>query len=117
MTNSQPLKKFKYTEIILATYITIILATVCLANRFTQIGVFVVPGGLPLFPVTFLLMLAVGEVYGFSYARRQIWIGFFASLLFAIEVTTISYLEAPAFFSSKEAYFVFLLKSLPERLK
>lgn len=102
MTSSS--KPFKFTEVILALYVAIILATVCLANRFTQIYGFVFPGGMPFFPLTFMLMFAVSEVYGYQYARRYIWIGFFVSLFFSLEVTVVSFLAVPSFFKYKEAY-------------
>ena len=97
-------KQYKFPFILLGVYVTFLLATVCLANKITQVGPLLEPGGIFVFVFTFVICDIVGEVYGYAYPRLFIWIGVMTELLFAIVVTSVSHLSSPEYFKFSEAY-------------
>ncbi|MBM7074401.1 VUT family protein [Shewanella sp. 202IG2-18] len=57
--------------------------TVCFANNFISIQGITLPGGILVFPITFIICDVVSEVYGYSIAKAFIWIGIIAELIFS----------------------------------
>lgn len=97
-------KQYKYPFFFFAFYLTFLLATVCLANRFTMVGAWLEPGGIFIFPMTFTICDIVGEVYGYAYPRLFIWLGIFSEFIFAFVNTIVSHLPFPNFFHTSFAY-------------
>ena len=99
--------KFKFSKclfILLAVYITLLLVIVSIANRFVCTGSLIQPGGIFIFPFTFLICNLIGEVYGYSTGRIFIWVGIFCEFIFAIITTIVVHLPAPYFESTTVAY-------------
>lgn len=88
----------------MAVYLTLMLSTVCLANKIIVIGNLVLPGGIFVFPLAFNMCDVVGEVYGYAYPRMFIWIGVIAELLFIAVTIAVSHLPAPDYVHHAEAY-------------
>ena len=96
--------KNKPLILLLSTYITLLLIIVSIANRFVSVSISTQPGGIFIFPFTFLICNIVGEVYGYATARFFIWIGIFCEIVFAVFTTTIAHLPYPDFFTTFQAY-------------
>lgn len=88
----------------LGLYVTFLLITVILANRFFLVGNFLEPGGIYFFPLAFPILDIVGEVYGYAYPRLFIWIGAICELLFACATTAVAHLPYPSYFHHADAY-------------
>ncbi|MBA3535176.1 MAG: queuosine precursor transporter [Tatlockia sp.] len=101
-------KIYKFPLIFLGIYISLLLSTVILANRLTQIGGFLEPGGIYFFPLAFPILDIMGEAYGYSYPRLFIWIGAVCELLFAISITMVAHFPHPIYFENAEAYKIVL---------
>ena len=86
---------YKHISILLALYVTFLLLVVSLANRFIEIGNILEAGGIFVFPLTFLICDIVSEVYGYSLARKFIWIGAFCEFIFALVTTLETHLPYP----------------------
>lgn len=97
-------QQYKYPYMFLGIYITFMLATVCLANKLTVVGGWILPGGIFVFPFTFGICDIVGEVYGYAYPRLFIWIGVFSEFVFSLVLITVSHTTAPEYFKHSEAY-------------
>lgn len=97
-------QQYKYPYIFLGFYLTFMLATVCLANKLILIGNLVLPGGIFVFPFTFVICDVVGEVYGYAYPRLFIWIGVFAEFIFSLVLIMVSHTSAPDYFKITGAY-------------
>lgn len=72
---------YKYFDIIMASFVGFLLisniaAVKLISFNFGSIGHIVTDGGAILFPLTYIFSDILTEVYGFSYARRAIWMGF-----------------------------------------
>lgn len=104
LSSLQQKGQFKYPFFFLGIYITTLLCTVCLANRFTLVGHLLEPGGIFIFPLSFTICDIVGEVYGYAYPRLFIWIGIGCEFMFSFVVTIVSHLPAPLFFLKSQSY-------------
>ena len=78
-------KQFQCSKlsVLLALYVVLLCLTVCFANNFTNVFGMTLPGGIYVFPISFIICDIVGEVYGFGVARLFIWIGIAMELCFA----------------------------------
>jgi len=96
--------QYKYPYIFLGIYLTVLLSTVCLANKLTLVSGWVLPGGIFIFPFTFGICDIVGEVYGYAYPRLFIWVGIFSEFIFSIVLIAVSHTTAPLYFQDTKAY-------------
>lgn len=94
----------KYPLWLMAFYITFLLLTVCLANRFFEIAHIDEAGGIFVFPLTFVILDITAEVYGYTYSRLFIWIGAICEILFSLVTIFVSHLPAPEYFTSTIQY-------------
>lgn len=101
-------KVYKFPLVFLGIYITVLLSTVILANRLTEIGNFLEPGGIYFFPLAFPILDIMGESYGYSYPRLFIWIGAMCELFFSLAITLVAHFPHPIYFLNAEAYKVVL---------
>lgn len=102
----------KYIYILLSLHILFLLLTVTLANRITQIGPLIEPGGIFVFSLTFVICDITCEVYGYKYSRLFIWLGVACELLFALIVVAVVHLPHPPSFTHSEEYKVVLSPTL-----
>ncbi len=77
------LREFRYLDLLIQTFVVILLISNLIASKFTAIGPFRVSAAQLLFPVTYIFGDIFTEVYGYGASRRAIWRGFYASVLMA----------------------------------
>jgi uncharacterized integral membrane protein (TIGR00697 family) len=73
----------RYFALIASLFVAALLIANIAAQKLIQLGPFIFPGGILLFPVTYIIGDVLTEVYGFARARQVIWAGFAANLLMA----------------------------------
>ncbi len=95
---------FNKLSLLLAFYIVLLCLTVCFANNFITVFGRTLPGGIYVFPLSFIICDIVSEVYGYSVGRIFIWIGIIAELIFASIAQGLSALPHPATFEHGLAY-------------
>ena len=88
----------------LSFYIVMLCLTVSFANNFIKVGSMTLPGGIFVFPLTFVVCDVIGEVYGYAMARTFIWAGIGAELIFSGVSELIILIPHPDFFTYGEAY-------------
>lgn len=85
---SEKLRHFKYYDIILASFVAMLLISNISAVKIIDIQGFLTDGGAILFPMTYIFGDILTEVYGYRYARRAIWTAFsmmaIASIVFLL---------------------------------
>jgi len=64
----------------------------------------VLPAGIIIFPVSYLLADVLTEVYGYRAARRVLWLGFFCNLLAVAAIWIGGLLPAAPFWAGQAAY-------------
>ena len=87
-------KKFRYYDLIMATFVTVLLCSNLIGvHKVTHIqlpvyGEFIFGAGVLFFPISYLFGDVLTEVYGYARSRKVIWAGFgaliFASLMAAV---------------------------------
>ena len=68
--------EFKYFTLISGLFIGSFLISNTVAQKPLQIGPFVPPAGIVLFPLTYILGDVLTEIYGYARTRHVIWTGF-----------------------------------------
>lgn len=96
--------QYRYPYLFLGLYVTFMLATVCLANKLMLVGGVLLPGGIFVFPLTFIICDIMGEVYGYAYPRLFIWVGVVAEFIFSIVLIAVSHTASPLYFKDAAAY-------------
>ena len=69
---------------------------------------FVLPCGVVIFPIVYVVNDVLVEIYGYEKARRVIILGFFMNLIAVICYNITIWLPAPVFFENSEAFSVVL---------
>ena len=69
---------------------------------------FVLPCGVVIFPIVYVVNDVLAEIYGYEKARRVIILGFFMNLIAVICYNITIWLPAPVFFENSEAFSVVL---------
>ena len=94
----------QYYSYLAMGFITLLLTTNVVGEKPIDFGWVVVPAGLLLFPGTYLLGDVLTEVYGFSKARRVVWIGMFCNLFMSLICRFMAALPALSSWTHHEAY-------------
>ena len=87
-----------------ALFIASILISNIAAQKQLQFFQWNMPGGIIVFPISYIMSDVVAEVYGFKATRRIIWLGFSMNLLMVVIFAITSAWPAPAWFEGSEAY-------------
>jgi uncharacterized integral membrane protein (TIGR00697 family) len=67
--------------VIAGLFITCLLTANVIAAKLVMVGGLVLPAGMVIFPVSYIVGDVLTEVYGYAAARRVIWLGFGCNLL------------------------------------
>lgn len=98
------LRAFKYYDLILAAFASILLISNLGATKLIEFGPIITDGGAILFPLIYIFGDVLTEVYGFKYARRAIWAGFGVMLLAVVSLTIVQYLPPAAAYENQAAF-------------
>lgn len=79
-------KGYRWFHVVTALFVTALIVSNIIAVKLFTIGGFVLPAGVILFPVAYIIGDILTEVYGFAQARQVIWTGFFCNLLAVISI-------------------------------
>ncbi len=81
---SNDLSRFKHYDLLLSTFVVILLISNLVGQKICAFGPLRVSGAQLLFPVTYIYGDVFTEVYGYAASRRAIWLGFFASGILSV---------------------------------
>jgi uncharacterized integral membrane protein (TIGR00697 family) len=87
-----------------ALFVASLLTANIISVKLIMIGPFILPAGVIIFPVSYILGDILTEVYGYRYARRAIWLGFAGNLLAVVAIWLAGLLPAPPFWQGQEAF-------------
>ncbi len=77
-------RHFRYFDYVMAAFVAILLLSNLIgAAKLAQVGGFTFGAGILFFPVSYVIGDVLTEVYGYSNARRCVWMGFFALIFMA----------------------------------
>jgi len=89
---------------VVAVFITTLIAANITSVKVIDLWGLVLPAGIVIFPVSYIVGDVLTEVYGYARARRVIWLGFFCNLL-TVGVIWVGQIIPPAsFWDGQTAY-------------
>jgi len=94
--------------IIVALFVTCLITANIIAVKLISIGSLVLPAAVIVFPLSYIIGDILTEVYGYSLARRVIWLGFLCNLIAVFAFWIGGLLPPASFWSGQEAYSVIL---------
>jgi queuosine precursor transporter len=103
-------RDFRYFDLVMAAFVTILLLSNVLgAGKRAEIdlpgiGLWPFGAGILFFPLSYVIGDILTEVYGYSRARRCIWVGFVATLFMAFMSWVVVALPAAHDWPGQEAY-------------
>lgn len=97
-------KNYRYYDVILAFFASILLISNLAATKPVAIGPLLVDGGAILFPLIYIFGDILTEVYGYKYARRAIWTAFAIMLLGVVAFTVVRFLPAADYYTDQAAF-------------
>src|SRR3989337_2102889 len=90
--------------IIVAVFVTCLITANITAVKLVTIFGFILPAGVIVFPVSYIVGDVLTEVYGFRRARGVIWLGFFCNVIVVCAIWTAGVMPAAPFWKGQEAY-------------
>lgn len=88
----------------LALFVTSLLTANVIAIKLFQIGPLVLPAGIIIFPISYILGDVFTEVYGYRRARQVIWVGFACNALLVAAVWVAIHLPPASFWPHQKAF-------------
>ena len=105
MLSRQPKEiNLKYILPLALLYITIYLAADSVCYKIVALGSIIEPGPPFIFPLSYAIGDIIAEVYGYSLARKIIWLTLVFQLIYALMVTFVIKLPHPSFWTLQSAY-------------
>jgi uncharacterized integral membrane protein (TIGR00697 family) len=89
---------------ITALFLTCIIAANILIVKQISLAGFTLPAAIVIFPLSYIFGDVLTEVYGYSQARRVIWLGFFCNLLLVITIWIVGVIPPAPVFEAQAAY-------------
>src|SRR2546427_12403949 len=87
-----------------ALFITCLLTANIIAAKLVVIGGVVLPAGIVIFPISYILADVLTEVWGYGAARRVIWLGFACNALMVAATWVGGALGPAPFWKEQAAY-------------
>jgi uncharacterized integral membrane protein (TIGR00697 family) len=90
--------------IVVAVFISTLITANIIAVKLVDIFGLVLPAAVIIFPLSYIFGDILTEVYGYSQARRVIWLGFLCNLLVVGAIWVAQILPAASFWDGQSAY-------------
>jgi len=94
--------------VVAGVFITCLLVANIIAVKLISVGGLVLPAAIIVFPVSYIFGDILTEVYGYRWARRVIWLGFFCNLLAVLAIWLGGLLPAAPVWGDQQAYTIIL---------
>ena len=90
--------------LVVAGFITCLIAANIIAVKLIGVAGLVLPAAIIIFPISYIFSDVLTEVYGYSQARRVIWLGFLCNLIVVAAIWIGQLLPAASFWGGQGAY-------------
>ncbi len=101
---------------IVAVFVTTLIVSNIVAVKLVDFGGLVLPAAVVIFPISYIFGDILTEVYGYSQARRVIWLGFACNLLAVVAIWVSGALPPASFWASNQPAFDTILGYTPRLL-
>ncbi len=99
-----PSRYSHYFVFVVALFITCLVTANIISVKLIAIFGLVLPAGVLIFPVSYIAGDVLTEVYGYSQARRVIWLGFFCNFIVVLAVWLGKIMPPASFWDGQIAY-------------
>ncbi len=93
-----------YFVVLVAVFVVCLVVANIIAVKLVTVFGLTVPAAVIIFPISYIFGDVLTEVYGYSRARRVIWLGFLCNLLAVIAIYIGQVLPAASFWDGQSAY-------------
>ncbi len=90
--------------VIVALFITALITANIIAVKLIDVGGYILPAAIIIFPISYIIGDVLTEVYGYHRARRVIWLGFACNLFAVAAIWAAGMLPAAGFWDGQGAY-------------
>ncbi len=90
--------------VVAGVFITCLITANIIAVKLISIGGLILPAAIIIFPISYIFGDILTEVYGYRWARRVIWLGFFCNLLAVLAIWLGGLLPSAPVWGSQQAY-------------
>jgi len=90
--------------VVAGVFITCLLVANIIAVKLISVGGLFLPAAIIVFPVSYIFGDILTEVYGYRWARKVIWLGFFCNLLAVLAIWLGGLLPAAPVWGDQQAY-------------
>lgn len=104
MATSNKRADYRFFDLVLATFVAVLLISNIASTKILLLGPFTFDGGTILFPISYIFGDILVEVYGYARARRVIWTGFFFLFLMAGVLALVGTLPPAPGWEGQQAY-------------
>lgn len=102
--NQKIIPQYKYYTILIISFFTILFAADSVVYKLVKIDSYVVSAASLIFPITYLILDIIAEVYGYQSSRQLIWLSIIFDLVFTLLVTTLINTPSPMGWGQQTAY-------------
>lgn len=99
-----PQRTYRYLDFITAAFVAVLLISNVASTKIVSLGPLSFDGGTLLFPLAYIFGDILTEVYGYSQARRVIWLGFLCNLFAVVAIYAAQLLPSAGFWDAQPAY-------------
>jgi len=90
--------------LIVMVFITCLITANIIAVKLIDLGGLILPSGIIIFPISYIVGDILTEVYGFRRARQVIWLGFVCNVITVIAIVIAQALPSAGFWDGQAAY-------------
>jgi uncharacterized integral membrane protein (TIGR00697 family) len=101
---------------IVALFVTTLVVSNVISVKLFEVGGLVLPAGVVIFPLSYIVGDVLTEVYGYARARRVIWLGFACNLLAVVAIWLAIALPPAGFWAPNQAAYETVLGFTPRLL-
>ena len=98
------MKSYKHLDIITTAFAVVLILSNIASSKIASVGWLSFDGGTILFPLAYIFGDILTEVYGYSRARRVIWIGFVMNLLMVLTFWIVGILPSASDWGLQSSY-------------
>jgi len=105
LRRAQPRRSYSYLfVIVVAIFITCLITANIMSVKLIKILGVVLPAGILIFPLSYIAGDVLTEVYGYSQARKVIWLGFFCNFIVVFVIWLGKIIPPAPFWGGQAAY-------------
>jgi uncharacterized integral membrane protein (TIGR00697 family) len=90
--------------LVVASFVTCLVAANIVSVKLIDLHGLILPAGIVIFPISYIIGDVLTEVYGYSQARRVIWLGFACNLMLVATIAIAQVLPAAGFWDGQAAF-------------